>query len=732
MKNRYLPELRRIVLTAMLIAISAGVWMASGPVRAGELDKLDTSLKLIPANAAFYSSMLRNSEQIEALLNSTAWTKIKSMQSVQKGLAMFEMQAQQPGTPASQFHAAMENPETKKLIDLAGDMGSNEIFSYGGENFNDFAELMQNIMSALRYGPASLQLSGEEQGLNPNELQAKVVLEALVEHLDLLAIPDMTIGFRLKKPAAAKEALIKLETILNLTMEAQPALKGHFKKEQIGDYEYLVLRLDGKMIPWDEVPQDDLKKLIDDENDYQKLIDHIKEMELTIAMGVRENYLIVSIGASVDGVKNLGTGERLIDRSEFAPLEKFVDQKLTGIAYVGKELNERLNNNVKNIDDLHDFLMQMLPLADLTDEQKEQAQKDAEEIADDLKDMLPEAGAIMAFNFLTDKGFEGYRYAWGEHPQLDGAQPLGLLKHVGGKPILGFVGREKKSTEQYDKFVKIVNIGWKYAEELALPKMPDEEREKLKAFVKDATPLLERLDKTNREMLIPALADGQIGLVIDAKLKSKQLQQSLPELENELPIAEPALVFGVSDADLLRKGIAETFAIGNDFVDLIRKYQPDALPPDFKLPVAKMDKQPEGAIYSYPLPEEWGVDKNILPNAGLSDKVAVLSISADHTQRLLKAMPLTIGGVLVGTDQPMAVAGWLDFSDLLDAATPWVNHVLQQMPEEQMGGQKEMVTAEVHTLLDVLHVLKSVTSENTLQDDCLVTHSLLEIHDLGK
>ena len=48
--------------------------------------------------------------------------------------------------------------------------------------------------------------------------------------------------------------------------------------------------------------------------------------------------------------------------------------------------------------------------------------------------------------------------------------------------------------------------------------MKDDEREKLEKFLDAALPLVERMDKANREMLIPALADGQSALVIDGKL----------------------------------------------------------------------------------------------------------------------------------------------------------------------------------------------------------------------
>ena len=115
------------------------------PPPAGELDKLDTSLKLIPEDAAFYSSMLRNREQFEAVRNSNAWAKIQAMPVVQMGLAMYQMQLANPGSGPAKIQAALENPEIRKIIDLAADMVSDEVFLYGDESCVDFLKLAQDV-----------------------------------------------------------------------------------------------------------------------------------------------------------------------------------------------------------------------------------------------------------------------------------------------------------------------------------------------------------------------------------------------------------------------------------------------------------------------------------------------------------------------------------------------------------------------------------------------------------
>jgi len=145
---------------------------------------------------------------------------------------------------------------------------------------------------------------------------------------------------------------------------------------------------------------------------------------------------------------------------------------------------------------------------------------------------------------------------------------------------------------------------------------------------------------------------------------------------------------------------------------------------------AKVTENSNGSIFTtiYRLN---GRDKNIVLNAGLSSDVAVLSISTQQTERMLKQMPLKVGGVLEKTDHPMAVAGWLDWKELISAATPWINYALMHMDELKLGAQEQSVIGQVHTVLEVISTVKSITSESYFEDKILVTHSLVEIHDLG-
>ena len=734
MAKRQVAHTTRWILAVTLAGVLSAGFLAAGPAPAAELEKLDTSLKLIPGDAAFYSSMLRNRQQVEVILNSRAWAKLMKMPALQMGLKLLEAQTEDPMSPAAQVRAVLEDPQQRKAIDLVADMFSHDVFMYGDESFVGFVDLVQQIVGTMRYGPMMIQLSGRSREFEPEQVQAMLLFSVLAENADLIRTPDLVIGFKVKNKEAAVEHLQMLEGLLGGLTEGIEELKGRFKKTKVGGHEYLTLTVDGAMVPWDEVPIDDLREVEAQAGDVDKVMARLKKLTVVVSLGLRDDYLLLAVGSSTDCLARLGKGTLLAGRDELKPLEKFAGKELTSISYVSRAMMAKLSTGKKDIDDLLALVEEMLPVAGLPEDKEKQIRKDAAALAADLKRALPEPGAMMGFTFMTPSGMEGYTYDWSEPSQLDGSKPLSLLKHVGGSPILALVGRAKTSPEGYDLLVKWVKVAYGYFEDFVKPQIGDSEREDFEKFIGKAIPLVKRLDKANRDLLIPALADGQMGLVLDAKLTSKQFHEAMPPTEKPMPMAEPALVFGVSDAAALVKGLAEYREVVNGFIDLFREMEPGSLPP-FEIPPPLSEKAKEGTLYYYPLPEELGLDRKVFPNAGLSEKVAVVTASREHTARLLAATPLAIGGVLAGAeDRPLAMAAALDWAALVEAATPWVDLAATMILQEQFGDaegeQAKAITSQIHTVLDVLKCLKTITSESYVDRGAMVSHTLTEVQDV--
>ncbi len=717
-----------------LIGLMTATLVFQTPVQtasAGELKDLGTSLTMMPADTAFYCSMMRCGEQIQAIADSRAWAKLMDMPAVQQGFAMYKIQAANPDSGPGQFETALKNPETQELLAMLIDMSSEDMFLYGGKDFVGTMTLIQEVANTMRFGPIMVEATGQKGELSDDEVMQAMLMAALADNIELLKVPNMVMGFKVKDTDRIKAQLAKLQMIGNVLLMQVPEMEGRFKSETIDGVKYLILSLDGEMIPLEEADIERLKAVESTPGDADKLIAVLKKSTLKIALGLRGDYLLLSIGSDTETLKTLGKGELLIDRDEFKPLKKFSEERLTSISYISKDMMGTLATKKADIDGLLELVDELLPLAKLPEDQLAKIKSDAAKLAEDLKPMIAEPGAVMSLSFLGKQGAESYTYSWSENLQLDASQPLGLLNHIGGSPLLAIVARGKSDPAQYDMLVKWIKVGYGYFETLGLPNIPKGDRKKVKKILAKVEPLAKRLDTATRTMLIPALADGQLGVVLDAKLTSKQFHTEMPTTKHPMPMLEPAIVIGVSDADLLRKACSEYYAIIDGVLEILGDIEESDVPKGLKVPLPQIAESSTSTTYGYALPSEWGLDKKIIPNAGLSQTVAVLSISRGHTQRLLKSTPLEIGGLLADSNSNMAIAAMFDWAGLVDAATPWVDFAME-MAIEKVGPAADTseVADQVKTVLELLKVLRTITSKTYAEGDATVTHTLVEFRDI--
>ncbi len=712
-----------LLLTAATLALAT-----AQPGRAQGLDKLDTSLKEIPADAAFYSAMLRNKEQVDIVAKSKAWAKLTSMPAVQQAWQVVQLQLALGG--GADFAKFYNDPANKELIALLGDMLSHEVFVYGGGNAVGFIDVANQVVSAMRYGPLLMQIQG--QNVAQDQAAARALLQALLKNVDNLQTPDIVIGFKLSKTEPAEAQLKRLEALLKEAEGKEPKLKGRVKREKVAGGEFLTLNIDGKLVPWDEVLAP-LKQAEEKPGQTDMLIKKLSGLKQTVAVGIRKGYLLVSLGETTGVLTKLGQGKKLADLPEFKPLAKFADRRLTAVSYVSKALNVQISPSKKDVDGWVEVAEDWLKNANqLTDEQKKRIRKDLAELAKDLKANIPEAGATLSFGFLTNRGSETYSYDWGEHPLVDGSKPLAMLNHLGGSPIFAAVGRAKYQPEAYPKLVKWVKIAYSYVDDFVLPNLNDEQKEQYQKFTKVAGPLLKRLDDTTGKLLVPALSDGQTGFVLDAKLTSKQWFVGVPASEKALPLPEPAFLIGVSDAAKLEKAFGEYRSLANDILTELRKVDKDF--PEFKVPPAQTRKLKGGTMYFYPIPEI-GLDKRLLPNAGVASNLAVLTLSQEHTDRLLTPTPLKVdGGPLADTKRPLAGAAYLDWPALVDTVAPWVEFGVK-MRAAQDGGdnadkEADEILKQARTVIDILKCFRGYQSATYVEDKALVTHGEAVYRDL--
>jgi hypothetical protein len=731
---------RLVIALAGLLALTGYLCPTTG---AADSDKVGGSLQLVPADVGFYQTSLRTREQLDAFAKSQAWAKLWSLPLVQAGWKEVVKQYEDEGGKLAGLRQFYAQPENKELVQLLGDAISNEVFCFGGTGWADLLDVMAQLNRANQMSQFEAAIEG--QAPNDPGRQIKMMIKTLGRNADRIKIPDLVIGFRLTDAKKAESQLKRLENFLNAVFGQNPTMQGRFKRVQVNGGSYLSLSLDGQMVPWNVISFDNFE---DKPGELEALKKQLMAMKISINLGVRDNFLLFAIGESTAPLVNLaakGEGKTLGGRPEFKPLAKFADRRLTSIGYVSREMRVKLGSANANLDSLVEMARLGLAKADVPAEKRKKLESDLEAMLAEAKKASGAEGATLGFSFLTDRGSEGYSYEWTTEGRLDDSKPLTLLDHVGGTPLFATVSRMKPDPEAYKALVQWIKTAHGHFADIVAPKLEGDAKATYDKVVKELFPLLKRLDEVTANLLLPALADGQTGLVFDAKWSSKQWFDRMPAAEKPLPMLEMALVLGVSDADKLRKALGEYRTIFNEMLAKAKDFAPPGKEvPNLQIPKPQTEKAEAGELYVFSLPKDWGLDAQVAPTAGVSQSVFAVALSRAHAERLLASKPLkATGGPLANAKRPLGAATYCDWPALIDALAPWVEFGLAAIPADEIhlplegdlaNGEKarDEIRREARVVLEVLKCFRGYTSVTYKEDGAQVTHYESVYKDLEK
>jgi hypothetical protein len=249
---------------------------------------------------------------------------------------------------------------------------------------------------------------------------------------------------------------------------------------------------------------------------------------------------------------------------------------------------------------------------------------------------------------------------------------------------------------------------------------------------KSVVPLLKRLDTITGDQLLPALADGQFGFVLDGKWKSRHWQVMMPTTPKGMPMPELGILLGISDDEKFKQAMKGYFALINDALGTASELAKGQFP-DIKLPEPNVEEGLGGLLAFYPIPPEIGLDSQFMPTAGLSKDVLAITLSRGHTERLLKATPLKFdGGPLAEMkSKPLSSAMIINWPVLIDTMAPWLEFGVSMAKLPPVGeGPDADVVSQVRMVLEVLKVLRSSTSVTYREEGATITHSETVVQDI--
>ena len=737
---------------------------------------------IAPADAAFFSATLRGREQYDLIVKSNAYAALMKLPGMKRALAMFEEQRTTPGSPLAMLDTFMQLPENEQAVDLVRDMVSRDTFVYGEPSWIPLARLLKKLQQAQQAGsllspqgagfdtdflqtedaagvPARrarilpVALADATEQLSPEQLQKRLIAQTLIDNVDLVVVPDLVWGFKTTKPEAGGSQLKRIEVLAKLVLQANPDLADSLARKQVAGGDFVTFTVDGGQIPWGEVERE-VAESVGDVAGLDKVFDRLRSLKIVFAVGMIGDRVLVSIGDSVDHLEKLAMpaekpagdagGRGLLSQKAFAPLREHADKRITGISYVSGPLATALAPAADDFEVLLEAIPEAMESADMPEGAAKAARSWLGEAAAAYGKRLAVPGPWMAYAFLAEEGYEGYVWDWSKNRPFDGGKRLDLLEHAGGAPVAVAVSRLRSDPDLFDAIVSFISGGLSFVRDYGVPGCDEEFRESFGEFDDHVVPLGEKLVATLRTKILPALADGQVGFVLDAKTKTKRPQRDCPSSSEPLPLLEAAIVLPLEDPKLFREGLSDLFALSDELTDAMREMDPDSVPASYQVPDPEKAKTEGGAVWSFPLPAS-GLDDQIRPAIGIGEKAAVFSLVPVQAARMLVANDLETGSGLSKFDEPLAAAAALDFPGLVDAVKPWVSYLVRYgcarerdgvvESDEELSAEDENERARealqhAAVVMEVMKCFRAAVAETSTGDEALVTRWRNVIRDL--
>ena len=283
------------------------------------------------------------------------------------------------------------DPENRELMPLAIDAVSHEFFMYT-TGYAEITELQQEIYQRFANEMMRYVRENPTVALDDATMQ-NLDWEKIIpwEKIEAASMPDIVMGLKVSDPTKVARQLVRLHGLIEegLKGDGMEMFAERFTAERIGKHPFLSIQLDGEMIPWEEaefgaLPAD--KQIL-----AERAMKIVKKKTLTAALGVWNDYLIVSIGDNHDHLANLGEGELLIDRPEFAKLREHDDKTVVSVSYLSK----RFSATASNLDGTFDYYRAMAsmllnePESDLDAMVRSRIERDLKELQTDIVGLIP-------------------------------------------------------------------------------------------------------------------------------------------------------------------------------------------------------------------------------------------------------------------------------------------------------------------------------------------------------
>lgn len=777
LRMRFLVWPLALLLFPCLPGTSAAQQPAATPAAADPGTRnLGSSLDFVPANTAFYMATTNHQQIWQNFVQSRAYAALKDSpagrkmrKAYRKGLARgWEQFGENPFRYYLEGYAnSLDSVQGKLVMPYIERLFNQELFVYVDDQVVPFVQTI-----GVYYDELTAVLIDSDEQEDPDEIW-KTFESIGNKHLRGLKVPTIVVGAITDEPEVFVGFLELLNTGFQQMIRENPIEMQLFQKavrfqsEGTGAADRFAYF--GFEVAGDELPFDQLKAI---DPDLSPVLGALQPMyagkTFAFAFAVRGQAVLMTFGPSLEHLRQLGVGPRLLDQPHLAPLReaRAAGQSVCLVGYRSTEFARLWTPNWSGwVNGTAFWLTQAIAGMEselLSDEEKRDLLKrldaEAEQCLKDLETLAPRPGASLTYGLLTAEGIEGFAYEFDRPAVPLSDQPLSLPSKLSAPPLLVAFQRNEANPQLWRVLGSYLDKLFAGMEEFGPLLAEDLEQAEISAIVLERlAPLLQNLSQTTFGELLPELAGREWGVIVDFSLAKESWHQAMPTAREPLPAPGTVLLLQHGNAAAMEQ-------IGERYLAAARKLLADIkdlgtydIPSSLEIPDPEQRTLPFGLEYGFPLPTSLGFSPEWKPHAVIGEKLLAIGYFPEQTARVLQPPQAqdqpqsanaesTRGVRLFGpageTTRPASGVLYLDNHQLADALEAWLNYGLEQA---KAGGEsldmnipadsadlnlsEEELRQTLAATLNLYRTFHGFSSRSYQQGNTRVEHFLLKFAD---
>lgn len=665
--------------------------LASGNLASGNLARFGAAAWL-PADYSYLTSAQDLGALIDDIVDSRTVQSLARLPLVMIGLS----QLKQPLKDLARTRARA--PILDDLLALGEAALHREIFVACGHKAEAFQLAAMNTIAAA-------MVSNGVAGLNDQTLpSAELIIEALLANGNELRVPPVVFGMRI-----GDRDLDRAKTLLaNLTPYAQmlpgvieaTAAPAGFRawtvKDAAGSAQNLRPMLEQAGVTKDNA---------------DAFIEWVAGQQITIALGMRDGYLLLSVSDTLEHLGNLGQAPALASLPVFRRIRERSDTPLL-TTYISAGLQQQTSYEA---DAVAERVRAILP----DTQGNQQFAQDIGTMVFELTGPTAESAPLLKATY-RNQGLESLTIDARQN-QASSKKPLTLLAQAGASPTVAYASRAEPTIEWYKRWSHWSGVMMEHFEKTIAPQMS---RANFTEFEQARTlfaPHLTDLDTIMQTVLLPAIEQHESLLLLDDTFK----MELAPHLDPAHGITVPrlALMWRVQDTDQVLTAFGRMRTVVERMLQSAAEQNGRSVG---SLPPPTSTKTANGILYRYELPTPDWLQPCFLING---DRI-LFALTPEHAQQLMQPSPQAEAAV-IDFKQGASSATSINIASLSKLLRTDAMHVLRWASQSKRitTAQATLIWTNLEPALKALAALPSYQSRTWHEGSETIKRSWLMVRE---